>query len=164
MDMKVWLDKHVVPLLQDPGGPKRKKTLPLSIHSEIHSPPEDFDLICVYLFAQKDCWPFHVRRLLKDHEFYWDYMRDLNKIVVGGETRVIFGGDGSPFLHDNGMVSCRLFKKIDTIGFVLEIGCDHASKLLAQADVKELYNRFKEEDQLDFHQAQIKFTPPFGEQ
>ncbi|KKM01177.1 hypothetical protein LCGC14_1797060 [marine sediment metagenome] len=159
MDMKLWLDGNVVPLIAS-----EEKFPPLTIHSEIHSPPVDFDLICVYLHAEKGSWPHHVRRLLTEHSFHWDYMRDLNKIVVGNETRIIFGGDGSPFLHDNGMVSCRLFKKLESIGFILEVGCIHATTLLAQADVRALYDEFKEKDEMNLQDVAVKFKPPFGEQ
>lgn len=158
MSMKPWLDEHVVPLLAAPD----MKLPPLSYHSELHSPPEGFDLIVVYLLAQADSWPQHVRRLLKDNDFCWDFMRELDKAVVGGETRIIFGGDGSPFIGDNGMVSCRLFKKFDGVEFVLEIGCETTNKLLAGEEVKKLYNLFDELDKMNVYEVAIEYTPKFG--
>lgn len=155
--MKEWLDKNIVPLLSAPG------LLPLQIHSEIHSPPEDFDLVVVYLFAEKGTWPAHVKRLLDQENIYWDFMREFQKAVVHGEAKMLFGGDGSPFLHDNGMVSCRLFTKIGDVGTIMEIGCDHKNKLLAQQDVKDLYKRFEDEG-VNFHDVMVNNTPPFGMQ
>lgn len=160
MDMKPWLDQHVVPLLKAP----QEELPPLTVHSEIHSPPDDPDLIVVYLFAQKDTWPRHVKRLLLKEEFYWDFMREFQPAQINGESRVLFGGDGSPFLHDNGMVSARIFTRIEGAGVILEVACDHSSKLFAQDDVKTLYRLFEEEDKLNFHDVMVKFTPPFGGQ
>jgi len=158
--VKQWLDEHIVPLLSAKGT----KLKPLTVHSEIHSPPENFDLVCIYLMAEEGSWGNHVRRLLKENNFFWDFMRDLNKVVIAGESRIIFGGDGSPFLHDNGMVSCRLFKKINDAGVILEIGCPHTNKLHAQNDVKSLYKTFEDEDKMNFHDVAVKYTPPFGQQ
>lgn len=163
MSIKPWLDKHVVPLLRSTLAPNSQATQ-LRIHSEIHSPPEQFDLICVYLLAEIGTWAHHVYRLLKENGFKWDYMRDLNKIEAGGETRIIFGGDGSFFIHDNGMISCRLFTKIDDIGLILEIGCQHGNPLLAKKDSTDLYNLFKEQDGLDWQEVMVQYAPPFGEQ
>ena len=158
MSMKPWLDEYVVPLLAAPDT----KLPPLSIHSEIHSPPKGFDLIVVYLLAQADSWPQHVRRLLKDHDFCWDFMRELNKAVVEGEARIIFGGDGSPFIGDNGMVSCRVFKKLGAVEFVLEVGCHKDNKLLAGEEVKKLYELFDELDSLNVYEVAVEYTPKFG--
>jgi len=166
--MKSWLDHNIVPLLRAPD-----LIPPLSIHSEIHSSPpheggvvvpdDGLDMVCVYLLAPVGSWTSHVIRLLKS-EFYWDYMRDLTKVELGVESRIVFGGDGSPFIHDNNMVSCRLFQKPADIAIILEIGCTHSNKLAAQDDVKDLYAKFKDDDGLDFQQVQERYTPPFGGQ
>ena len=162
---KSWLDQNVVPLLTPPlfePGDNEASIPQLTIHSEIHSPPERFDLICVWLTAPTH-WEKHVRRILKEHNFQWDYMRELQKVVVGGDERIVFGGDGMPFVGNNGMASARLFKKVGDVGLILEIGQKFDSALLAQTAIKSLFTDFQSLDGLDVQGAAKEYTPAFGE-
>jgi len=155
--MKSFLDKNVIPLLKGDDELPR-----LELRGEIHSPPTNWDTICVYLVAETGSWVPHVYRLLKTKEFMWDYMREPVEVSEGGVSTVAFGGDGMPFIHESGLVSCRLCKKVDGITLIIELGSPMSNKISSGAEVKALFDMFKKKDDLNFHQVATQFTPPFG--
>jgi hypothetical protein len=123
-DKKEWLDKHVVPLLE--GTP------PLTIYHPFWNgiPPKD---VLIVLMAGGDAdnweptaWPAAIKRLLDDHKFRFDFMRDHQAITFDGGVFNAFGGDGSPVYDQTGLARCRLFRKAeDGIPLIVEVSCKY---------------------------------------
>lgn len=155
-DKKEWLDKHVVPLLA--GKP------PLFIYHPFWNgiPPKD---VLVILTANKpkrietdipheddgfdgSAWPHAVKRLIDENEFRFDYTREALAIQHEGSLFNMFGGDGAPLFNPAGLVSVRLFLKIEDIGLILQITCHYPSTTdipagnHASAAVKAFYALF----------------------
>lgn len=112
-DIKKCLDAHVVPLLKGQG--------------KIVSFIWRADLVLVFLEVETERWAGFVKRLLEDQGFTFDYLRGPERAAVNGVALVLFGGDGAPFIREDGRVMCRLHRKLgldddnDERGLVLEI-------------------------------------------
>ena len=129
-DMKAWLDTHVVPLLQG-----------LKIYHPFWNgiPPKE---VLVILLAQQD-WPAQVKRLL-DAGFRFDFLREQQVIALETGTFTAFGGDGAPLFNQEGTASVRLFKRVDGVGLILQVGCSYGKTDLAAAATKDFYALFDE--------------------
>lgn len=129
-DMKAWLDQHVVPLLEG-----------LKIYHPFWNgvPPKE---VLVILLAQQD-WPQQVKRLL-DAGFRFDFLREQQLIAMEGGTFHAFGGDGAPLFNQDGTASVRLFKRVEGIGLILQVGCQYGRADRAAAATKEFYGLFEE--------------------
>ena len=158
-DQKPWLDAHVVPLCS--ASPK------LLIHSAIHQESASgeggaprISEILVWLLAEDgDGWPLAVARLLEGG-FFFDYFREAALVPLTPERTVqIFGGDGAPFIHTNGMASVRLWKRIAEVNTVLEVGHVYPAATAAAAAVKRLYSHFEGISPMDLL---ARYRPPFG--
>lgn len=149
VNMKAWLDKHVVPCLA--GTPEAK------LHSFLHQgdPPSD---VLVFVQAETpDLWPELVRRLLEDG-FVFDFTREATLVRVGAQVISIFGGDGTPFFNaETAMV--RLYRKVDDVNLMLEVGGRFAASGIASEQVKRFYGLFPDTDP---SALVAKYRPSFG--
>lgn len=90
-------------------------------------------------------WPHAVKKLLEDHGFRFDFLREQLLVTLEGGPISIFGGDGSPLYNDKGMASVRLFRKEDDgVGLILQVGCQYPSGPEAAAATKAFYDLFEE--------------------
>ena len=155
-DMKKWLDTNVVPLAQQQpqsqiysfiwnGNPPKEILVWLTVESE---PTEEKP------FAA-GAWPELVRRLIKDDDFRFDYLREQQMVQLEGGLVPVFGGDGAPLFAKDGMSSSRLFKKMDDgICLILQVGCKYPPKdemspgQHASSAVKGFFGLFGDEDPL----------------
>ena len=129
------------------------RTVPCSCEAIVHNTG------CTPAEAEKDCpahqnppapfnpadWPRAVKRLLDEAGFRFDYLREQMLVALEGGTIKIFGGDGAPLYNEQGMASCRLFKKLDDgIGLILQVGCQYPAGEDAVQATKSFYQQFDE--------------------
>lgn len=155
-DLKPWLDQHIVPLL--PGPPQ------LLFHSFLWQTHPDGKLKHMQVWltaADGEAWAGGVARLLKRPDFYFDFLRDVQLAQLpDGEKRVLFGGDGTPYIGKDGMAACRLFHKFeDGVVATLEIGHRFGKAIDAAHAVKEFFKLFDNANPIDVVR---RFQPPFG--
>jgi hypothetical protein len=150
-EQKTWLDAQVLPVL----GSDDK----LQIHSVLWngSPPAE---VLVFLLAPSSpTWGTHLKRLLDDG-WRFDFLREAQVIKADAGLIHVFGGDGAPLFGKNGMVSARLYKKLeDGIGLILQVGHQHESGVDAAQAVKTFFGQFDQ----NALQVCASFAAPFGQ-
>lgn len=145
---KEWLDKNVVPLL---------KGTALSIYSFLWngSPPSEY-LVWLNSPEKSPLWGRDTKKLIVEDGFRFDYVREPQAVALDGGKITIFGGDGTPFIDEKGMVSVRLFKKMeDGKNLILQVSC-----LLAPAESGATIRGFYEL----FDMNPVEVTSTYGTQ
>lgn len=107
--------------------------------------------------APSELWGAHVQRLLLSG-FRFDFLREQMFVKTDGGIVPIFGGDGAPIFGKNGMVSVRLWKKVDGIQLIVQVGAHVPNGLDAAAAVKAFFSRFEE----DPMKVCATYAAPFG--
>jgi hypothetical protein len=89
-------------------------------------------------------WPQAAKRLLDNEGFRFDFLREQLAVVLEGGTISVFGGDGAPLFNEQGMASCRLFRKEDDgINLIVQLGCQYPVGVDAAAATKVFYAQFE---------------------
>jgi hypothetical protein len=156
-DLKAWLDQHVSPIL----GSERE----LELHSVIQNRPSQAgrpSTVLAWLLVKTATeWAPALKRLLDRSGFYFDFVREAQLVQTpAGRPITIFGGDGMPFIGNNGMAMARLYHRAsDDIELILEIGHRFPSAKDAAAAVKSFFALF---DGVNPTDLLGKYSPPFG--
>lgn len=160
--LKPWLDAHVIPLLKGPP--------PVSFHSVLERQvvPEEGEepdilrrIVLVWLLVTPAAWPAACQRLLEGEGFRFDFIRESEHgpSTPGQRPLLLFGGDGTPYANPEGMTMVRLWKRIDTVDLLLEVGAKHANGQQVADAFKAFFAQFQP---LTVAEVYAKFKPPFG--
>ena len=156
-DLKPWLDRHLVPLLGTEP--------PLELHSILQDRPQSAKqptAILVWALSKSPSgWAPAVKRLLEQSGFYFDFVRAAQIVPLApGQTITLFGGDGMPFIGQNGMAMSRLYRRCDDgIDLIMEVGHRFSTAESAAAAVKAFFAQFDGTDPLELV---ARFRPAFG--
>jgi hypothetical protein len=162
--MKKWLDTHVVPLTkQEPrtfiysfiwnGTPAKQ----IMVWLMTGQPPEEGKALQKVFDPQ--AWPLAAKRLLQEEGFFFDFTRETQLVRMQDQSVIqIFGGDGAPLYNPEGTAALRLFKKVDNIELILQVGCKYPDGKEAGAATKGFYAMFDESPM----EVVAKYTSPWG--
>ena len=162
--MKTWLDKHVVPLTkQEPktfiysfiwnGTPPKQ----IMVWLMTGQPPEEKKEMAAIF--DHSAWPMAAKRLLENDQFYFDFTRETQMVrMQDGQVIQIFGGDGAPLYNPGGTAALRLFRKVEDIELIVQVGCKYPDGKSAAAATKGFYAMFEESPM----EVIVKYTSPWG--
>ena len=156
-DLKLWLDRHVVPLL----GPESS----LALHSVLQNRPPSAErpvAILVWTVSKEpQGWAPAIKRLLAQPGCYFDFCRAPQTVPVAPDRSIwLFGGDGAPYVNAAGMAMARLYRRCDDgIELIMEVGHRFPTGAAAAAAVKDFFALFEGTAPLELV---ARYMPLFG--